>query len=218
MTNLQFVIFDMDGLLFDTERMYFKAFQRAAKKLNYDFTFDVYLKVVGTTDETGKQILSEIYGEDAPILKAMDHYHDEFQQIIKEEGIAVKPGVEALLDVLDEKGIMKCIASSSSLEDILRNTKMAGIENRFDFFVSGTEVENGKPSPDIFLEAIRRANVKPEEALVLEDSYYGLQAASHANIRCILIPDLLEPTDEMYNLAYRVCSDLNEVADWVNRS
>lgn len=218
MGNVQFVIFDMDGLLFDTERLYFRAFQQAAKKLGYEFPFEHYLKVVGVTDEEGKKILAGIYGEDSVILNAFDQYHGELDEIIAKEGLSVKPGVEKLLDTLDEKGIGKCIASSSSLEVIQKYTERAHIADRFDFFVSGTEVENGKPSPDIFLEALRRGGATSESALVLEDSYHGLQAAVSANIRCIIVPDLIEPMEEMKRQAFRICSNLGEVADMLKES
>ncbi|WAA13350.1 HAD family hydrolase [Fervidibacillus halotolerans] len=213
MKHLQLAIFDMDGLLFDTERIHFRAFQRTAKKLGFDFTFDTYLKVVGVTDEKGKEILKEIYGENSAILNAFDLYQGEVERIIQEEGIPVKPGVDRLLDTLDEKHIKKCIASSSRPEVIERNIKLTGLFDRFDFYISGTEVKHGKPSPDIFLEALNRANVQPEHALVLEDSYHGLQAAVNAGIRCIIIPDLIEPNDEMKDKAYRIFDHLGQVAE-----
>lgn len=217
MKDLQLVIFDMDGLLFDTERIYFRAFQRAAKELGYDFPFETYLKVVGVTDEKGKEILSSIYGEGAKILKAFHRYPPLVDQIVEEEGIPIKPGVHQLLDTLDEMGIKKCIASSSPPEVIERNIKKTGLDDRFDFLISGTEVKHGKPSPDIFLEAMKRANVKNEKALVLEDSYHGLQAAVRAGIRCIIIPDLLEPSNEMQRLAYRIFGDLGKVAEFIKK-
>lgn len=215
MGNVQFVIFDMDGLLFDTERLYYRSFQKAAKKLGYEFPFEHYLKVVGVTDDEGKKILAEIYGEDSLILHAFDHYHGELNDIITEEGLSLKPGVEKLLDMLDEKGIHKCIASSSSLEVIRKYTEYAQIADRFDFFISGTEVEHGKPSPDIFLEALKRGGATAEFALVLEDSLHGLKAAVSANIRCIIVPDLIEPTEEMKRQAFRICRDLGEVAEMI---
>lgn len=213
MKQVNFVIFDMDGLLLDTERIFFRAFQRAAKKLGYNFSFDTYLKVVGVTDEIGKQILSEIYGENSNILHAFYHYQEEFHNIVKEEGITVKPGAQKLLNVLDKKGIKRCIASSSPMKIIKKNLELTGLHEQFDFYVSGTEVKKGKPYPDIFLKALERANVSSEFALVLEDSCHGLQAAVSANIRCILIPDLIQPTKKMKYQAYRICTDLGEVAD-----
>lgn len=215
MKQIELVIFDMDGLLFDTEPIFFRAIQRSAKKLGVDFTFETYLKTVGVTDETGKKMLSEIYGKDSSILQAMDQYGLEFDKILEEEGLTVKAGAEQLLNTLDEKGIKKCIASSSSVDMIQRNVQLTGLDNRFDFYLSGTEVKNGKPSPDIFLEALKRAGVAAENALVLEDSYHGLKAAVAANIPCIVVPDLIEPTDEMRSLAKRVCNDLLEVADLI---
>lgn len=218
MDNLQLVIFDMDGLLFDTEMIYYRATKKAAEEIGLDLPFENYKKLIGITDEETKEILREMYGQDSPIPKIMDTYRPWFEKIIAEEGIVVKPGVEKLLNVLDEKGIKKCIASSSMRPVIERNVKLAGLNGRFDFYISGTEVENGKPYPDIFLACIERADVAADEALVLEDSYNGLLASHRANIPCIIVPDLIEPTDEMKELAFRICDDLGEVADLIKNT
>ncbi|WAA10994.1 HAD family hydrolase [Fervidibacillus albus] len=215
MNQLELVIFDMDGLLFDTERLHFRAFQQTAEKLGFEFTFDTYLKVVGMTDEKGREILREIYGKDSAIMNSFDLYHEEIERIIEKEGIPVKPGVKKLLDILDEKQIRRCIASSSAPEVIERNTKLTGIHDRFEFYVGGTEVKHGKPAPDIFLEAMKRADVQPEKAIVLEDSYHGLQAAVRAGLRCIVIPDLIQPNEEMQKNAFRIFNDLGKVADFL---
>lgn len=215
MEQVKLVIFDMDGLLFDTERTYYQAFQRAAMKLGSNLPFDTYLKVVGVTDEKGKEILGEIYGKDSPILQAFDLYQIEFAKILEEDGLVIKPGATRLLDTLDERGIKKCIASSSAPEVIERNIRLSGLHGRFDFYISGSEVKHGKPSPDIFLEALRRADESAENAMVLEDSFHGLLAAVNANIRCIIIPDLIQPNEEMRQKAYRIYKDLGEVADFI---
>ncbi len=218
MEHIKLVIFDMDGLLFDTEPVYYRAFKRSAEKLGYEVSFDTYLKCVGVTDETGKEIMAGIYGKNAQILQVFDHYQEEFKKIIDEEGISVKPGVEELLDVLDQKEIKKCIASSSARETIEKNVKVTGLENRFDFYVSGLEVKNGKPAPDIFLEAARRGNVRPDEAIVFEDSRHGLEAAVAADIPCIIVPDLIEPDEEMRRKAFKIISDLSQAAELFRKS
>lgn len=130
----------------------------------------------------------------------------------------MKPGVEELLDVLDQKEIKKCIASSSARETIEKNVKVTGLENRFDFYVSGLEVKNGKPAPDIFLEAARRGNVRPDEAIVFEDSRHGLEAAVAADIPCIIVPDLIEPDEEMRRKAFKIISDLSQAAELFRKS
>jgi HAD superfamily hydrolase (TIGR01509 family) len=211
MEGLGLVIFDMDGLLFDTEPIYFKSMKKEIEKLGYEFSFDTYKLLVGIPDLESDEILQEKYGKEFSIQHILEAYHAGFKEIIKNEGLMIKPGAEKLLNFLDEKGIKKCIASSSNLEIIKNFLAITGLTNRFDFYVSGEEVERGKPHPDIFLEACRRANVEPNEALVIEDSLNGLKAAVSAKIKCIVIPDLIDPTEEMHKNAFKIVPDLEKV-------
>lgn len=203
----------MDGLLFDTERPSFLALKKSAEKAGFDFSLDTYKKLMGTDDRTSDLILYDIYGETFFESKVLKDYHKEFENILNYEGLIIKKGALELLNILEEKGIKKCIASSSSREVIEKYLSYSGLTNRFDFHLSGSEVKNGKPSPDIFIEACKRADVAPEFALVLEDSFHGFKAAIRAGIRCIIIPDLIEPNEEMKKFSYRICLDLGEVAN-----
>ena len=218
LNDIRFVIFDMDGLLFDTERQSFLALNQAAEKAGFEFSLETYKKLMGADDKTTNHILTDIYGNQflkAGILKT---YQEGFQKILKKEGVQIKKGALDLLNVLEEKGIKKCIASSSSRAAIKKYLSITGLTDRFDFYLSGEEVKNGKPNPDIFLEACSRANAAPKYTLVLEDSFHGFKAAIAAGIQCILIPDLMEPNDEMKNHAYRICKDLGEVANIILNS
>lgn len=211
MEDLRLVIFDMDGLLFDTEPIYYKSMKREIEKIGYDFPFDTYKLLVGIPDLESDEILQKKYGEQFSIQQVIEAYHAGFKEIIKNEGLMIKPGAEKLLDFLDEKGIKKCIASSSNLEIIKNFLAITGLTNRFDFYVSGEEVERGKPHPDIFLEACHRGNAEPKECLVIEDSLNGLKAAVSAKIKCIIVPDLIDPTEEMQQNAFKIVSDLEKV-------
>lgn len=215
MRKINFAIFDMDGLLFDTERPSFLAMKKTAEKAGFKFSIDTYKKLIGVSKPTSNQILHDLYGEEFFKKNVLDHFQEEFNKIIAEEGIVIKKGALELLEVLEEKGFKKCIASSSNREVIENYLSITGLENRFDFYLSGREVKKGKPHPDIFLEACKRGGVDPEKALVLEDSFHGFRAAIRANIRCIIVPDLVELNDEMKQGAYRICSDLAEVAQLI---
>lgn len=211
MEGLRLVIFDMDGLLFDTERIYFRSMKREMENLGYDFSFDTYKLLVGIPDLESDEILKEIYGKEFSIQQVLKAYHSGFKEIIKNEGLMIKSGAEKLLDFLDENGLKKCIASSSDKEIIKNFLSITGLTNRFDFYVSGEEVERGKPHPDIFLEACRRGKVEPKDSLVIEDSLNGLKAAVSAKINCIIVPDLIDPTEEMNRNAFKIVSDLEKV-------
>jgi len=212
MQTVKLVIFDMDGLLFDTERQSFTILRDVAEKEGFRVTLDFYKTLIGISDVDSKKLFLDEFGESFFEKQVLEKYIVERDRVFAEEGVMTKQGAIELLDTLDTLGIKRGIASSSRRDVIRHHLEKSGLLNRFDFYISGTEVERGKPYPDIFLEACKIAGVDPKEAIVLEDSLHGLMAASRGDIRCIVIPDLIEPTEEMKNLAYRICQDLAEVA------
>jgi|SRR5690606_37464393 len=203
----------MDGLIFDTERLTYKIMRELANQHGFHFQLDHYKQIIGISEETSNNQLIDIYG--SRIQSVFKEFPEVYNKSLNKENLHIKPGVMELLDTIEKKGIKKCIASSSSREVIEHYLKMKDLFNRFDFYVSGTEVVNGKPNPDVFIEACHRGNVELGEALVLEDSYNGFKAAVRAGIKCIIVPDLIEPNGEMRELAYRVCKDLGEVVELV---
>jgi HAD superfamily hydrolase (TIGR01509 family) len=213
MKNPNLVIFDMDGLLFDTERPSFKAMKKSMEKYGFSYSLEMYKKMIGLSGPQCEDVLKNDFGSDFTFKPISDDYDVEFRKIINEEGIVLKQGATKLLDKLDKRKIKRCIASSSSCETIQYYLSLSGLSDRFDFYISGEEVKQGKPYPDIFLEACKRAKVTPESSLVLEDSLNGLRAAVGANINCIIVPDLIEPNEEMKKFAYLIVSNLKQVAD-----
>lgn len=205
------VIFDMDGLLFDTEKIAYQAFEQTLANYGYTYTKDIFKQMVGGSKVDDEKILQEAFGSHFRMQMIEDEYENTFQKLLQSEGLQIKHGALKLLDALDERGIKRCIASSSPLETIEKYLKMANLTNRFNFFMSGEEVEHGKPYPDIFLEACKRAQVEKENAMVLEDSYNGFLAAYRAGIKCIIVPDLVEPNSEMKTYAYRIIEHLGDV-------
>ncbi|OLS41197.1 HAD family phosphatase [Bacillus sp. MRMR6] len=208
---MKLVIFDMDGLLFDTERPSFRALKEASERRHFTFTIENYKQLIGLPHGKSRDALEKMYEGKFPYEEVIEEYREGFRRILTDEGIGIKPGVKQLLDAIDGRRMKKCIASSSSRETIAAYLKQTGLEDRFDFYISGNEVKNGKPYPDIFLEACKIAGEPVESALVLEDSLNGLKAASAAGIRCVLVPDLIEPTIEIEEMAFRICDDLEKV-------
>jgi HAD superfamily hydrolase (TIGR01509 family) len=211
MVETKLVIFDMDGLLFDTERPSFRALQEVVVKKGYLFTMEHYKQLIEIPDRESDVVLHKMYGDEFPFDVILEEYHNRLKRILVEEGLSVKPGAVELLDALEERGIKKCIASSSTRNTIGEYLKRSGIEDRFDFYISGNDVKKGKPHPDIFIEACKIAGEAVESALVLEDSLNGLKAACSAGIRCVIVPDLIDPTEEMREKAYKIVSDLEQV-------
>lgn len=213
MKDLRLVIFDMDGLLFDTERPSFKAMKKIMENHGYPYSLEMYKKIIGLSGQRCEEILKKDYGSDFSFKSISADYDVEFRKIVNDEGISIKQGAAKLLDTLDERKIKRCIASSSSRETIQYYLSLSGLADRFDFYVSGEEVKHGKPHPDIFLEACKRAKVTPESSLILEDSLNGLRAAVGAKINCVIIPDLIEPNEEMKKFVYKIVPNLEQVID-----
>ncbi|NBD34903.1 MAG: HAD-IA family hydrolase [Chloroflexi bacterium] len=207
----QAVIFDMDGLLLDTEPISKRAWLRALEAWDATLTDEVYLQLVGRTVADTVRILSETLGPDLPIPAVRTQKDTLFEEIIADEGIPLKPGAVALLDYLERAGYPKAVASSTPKAGVLQRLSMTGLRERFSVIVGGDEVRRGKPSPDIFLAAAERLGVAPEGCWVLEDSEYGIAAAHAAGMTPIMIPDLKPPSAETAALAYRVLPSLADV-------
>jgi len=209
--KVEAVLFDMDGLMLDTERLSQSTWQRAMRDWGYDLTDDVYLTVVGRTATSTWQVFREAFGQDLPleeIFARRQVYHDEITQ---REGIALQPGVKELLDWLDTTPWKRAVASSTRRPIVLKRLGMAGVIDRFTTIVGGDEVEHGKPAPDIFLLAAERLGIAPEHCVVLEDSDAGIQAAHTAGMLPLMVPDMKPPSETSLQLAGGVFNSLYEV-------
>jgi HAD superfamily hydrolase (TIGR01509 family) len=204
------VVFDMDGLLFDTETLYQEAIVLAAAEGGHEIAGDVFNRTVGLPWAQSRALLMAHFGEAFPV--------DEFEEawvrhfwVIAETRLALKPGVLELLDTLTQMGLRCAIATSSSHRTVERHLSSHSLAGRFDPVIGHGDYRNGKPAPDPFLTAAERLGVEPHLCLALEDSHNGVRSASSADMMTIMVPDLLEPTDEIRGLCTFVASDLNEV-------
>lgn len=191
------IIFDMDGLMIDSERVTFEGYQELCKEEGKELDQQTYLLCLGKPVPGIHQVFYDAFGNDFPIPEIMKKNHIRMAHIFETEGVPVKEGLLDLLHYLKENGYKTIVATSSDRERVDAIFKIAGITDLIDDSVCGREVEHGKPSPDIFLKALEKAGVKKEEALILEDSESGIEAASRAGIDVICIPDMKQP-EEMY--------------------
>lgn len=211
------VLFDMDGLMFDSERLILRAWQRAMADFGYQASEEVFLASVGTTVESTNQLLRAAYGPDFPLEATNDRTGEYVWQEVDDLGAPLKPGLLALLDYLEAQGIPKAVASSSKRASIDRLLASAGLTGRFAASAAGDEVTHGKPAPDIFLLAAQRLGVEPARCLALEDSNPGALAAHAAGMAVIIVPDLKPPSDEAAQLAAAVLPDLHAVQAWLKQ-
>lgn len=205
------VIFDMDGLMFDTERVARCAWRQAMEDQGFEIEDSVYLLLVGRTAQDGKKILSQVYGEDFPYRQVNQLRQGYYAEELAANGVPVKPGLFELLQYLKEKNIKKAVASSTARKQVLSKLVSAGVSDQFEVVVGGDDAPVGKPAPDLFLEAARQLGVSPHDCLVLEDSEPGIRAAYAAGMLPVMIPDLKQPSPDVAMLAYRILPALSEV-------
>jgi HAD superfamily hydrolase (TIGR01509 family) len=204
------VVFDMDGLLFDTEALYQEAILIAAAEGGHAVEGDIFSRTIGVPWAQSRLLFLSHFGEMFPV--------DEFQEawvrhfwVIAETRLDLKPGALELLDTLDRLELPRAIATSSSLRTVERHLTAHNLIGRFDAIVGHGDYANGKPAPDPFLKAAERLGVEPRSCLALEDSHNGVRSASSAAMMTIMVPDLLEPTEEIRRLCDFIVRDLHDV-------
>ena len=201
-------IFDMDGTLIDTERLYQQGWFSVAEEFGEKSSMDLAKSVSGTSNDQMREVVHSFY----PNVDA-DLYVERVIAFVKkrtDEHIDLMPGVREILQFFKDNGIKMSVASSSPKEIIKINLTRVGIADYFDEFVSGEEVENGKPEPDIFLRAAKLIAISPEECYAFEDSLNGIRAAAAAGCAAIMIPDQVEPTEDIKKLTVAICPSLND--------
>jgi len=211
------VVFDMDGLLFDTEALRQEALLLAAAEGGHEIVLDVFNRAVGLPWTQSRPLFLSHFGETFPA----EEFHESWVRhfwVIAETRLTLKPGVLELLDLLDRLRTPRAIATSSSHPTIDHHLAACNLKGRFDAIVGRGDYANGKPAPDPFLKAAERLGVAPPLCLALEDSHNGVRSASSAGMMTIMVPDLLEPTAEIRGLCTFVVRDLHEVRSLVDRS
>ena len=209
------VIFDMDGLMFDTERYYCDANERVCQQYNIPINIKALYDVIGTSlmaDET--VLFPEEKSRELGNTLIYQAYMDALEEMC-DKGVPIKKGLPELLDALENAGISKCVATSTEMDRTTRLLQASGFYERFAFVFSGHELKRGKPYPDVFLLTCEKAEIAPEDALILEDSSNGGLAARNALIDYIIIPDINDPIPEVAEHALFVGKDLFDVIKYL---
>lgn len=203
-------VFDMDGLMFDTERLVYQIWQRTMKENGYTYSFDIYKRTIGKRTAEVKIFYKDLYGEDFDYKSIREKANVYFYEYIEKEGVPLKKGLINILKYLKSKGIKISLATSTSSKTAMDLLERAKVTDYFDKFVCGNMVKNGKPHPETFLKSAKELSLKPEECLAFEDSINGIKSAYNANMKPVMIPDLLQPTEEIKPMIFALCKDLDE--------
>ncbi|MGN1007462.1 MAG: HAD family hydrolase [Butyricicoccus sp.] len=212
----QAAIFDMDGLLFDTERIYQAVWAEMPLRFGLTPSPEFPSAVCGTGGDTLVRLVREHYPAVEPqdfIARGIARVHE----IIRQNPVPKKPGLHEILAFFRENGVKIAVASSSDRALIESNLRRAGIDSYFDAIVSGAHMKRSKPAPDIFLEAARQLGCDPADCYVFEDGVNGCKAGIAAGCTTVMIPDLVQPDDALRARCAAVCGSLLEVCGAIRR-
>ena len=213
--NLEAVVFDMDGLMFDSERIVQLSWTKAGELLGYGPLGENIYHTLGFNLKKRAAYFKNKYGEDFPFEKFLNEYRRFYWSYVKTHGLPMKTGLKELLIFLKDKNIKMAIATSSSDASAKNNIAQAGISHFFDIVISGNMVKNSKPSPEIYQTACKKLNVSPECAIALEDAPNGLIAAHAAGMMAVMVPDLLKDSSSVDDILFAKKENLLEVRDWL---
>lgn len=211
MKKVDAVIFDMDGVLIDSERISFKCYQEVLKDYEYEIDEKIYVKFIGRNVAGIKEVLQGEFGMEFPFDEVYERKSKLTLELTKKNGVKIKPGVHELLNYLNKENYKIAVATSTRRERALELLEEAKIKEKVNYVVCGDQVKNSKPDPEIFLRAAEGLEVMSHKCMVIEDSDAGITAAHAANMTGIHVPDMKILEDKNKNLAFRVCKNLLDV-------
>lgn len=205
------VLFDMDGVILDTEKLYTRFWQEAAISLGYPMTLEQSLGLRSLNRNFGKAKMESYFGPGVDYDAIRNRRIEIMDAFIHANGVEAKPGIHALLDALDEMGIPRAITTSSPIERVDEYLRPLKLLERFDYIVTGYDVAKGKPAPDIYLLGAKTLGLPPKCCLALEDSPAGITSAFTAGCMPVLIPDQDRPDEATLQKVYALCDSLTDV-------
>lgn len=204
------VVFDMDGVLLDTEPLYREAMVVACRDLGFEMTPELHAAQIGIPLDAGDDLMRAAFGPDFPLERYNDYTH-RIMQALMAGGLSVKPGARELLAKLQRRGVPAAVATSTANPAAENQLREAGLRDFLATVVTRTDVDNGKPHPEPYRRAAERLGVAPGLCLAIEDSPNGIRSAHAAGLLPVMVPDLLDPSDEVVAMCLAVLPSLAEV-------
>lgn len=208
---MQAVVFDMDGVIFDSEAKGIECWKEVADRYGIRNIENTCHRCLGANAKAVVQIFKDTYGEDFDYAFYSEKEGEVFQSRYGGANLPQKKGIRELLQWLKKHGVKTAVASSTNHTVVRQELEDGDLLQYFDVVIGGDMIERSKPAPDIFLEACRQLQVLPADTYIIEDSYNGIRAAHAAGARVIMVPDLLPPIEEIQKLTYRILDSLVEV-------
>ena len=209
-------VFDMDGLMFDSERLVYETWQMMMDELGFEYNLEIFKNTIGLRTDMAESYYNSLYGERFCYQPLKQRSREIFLKRVSEEGVPIKKGLVELLEFLKSNNLKIAVATSTSAQTAHKIIRMAGVYDYFDAFVCGDDVKNGKPHPEVFLTAAERLSLPPTECIAFEDSINGIKSAHSAEMTTVMVPDYLQPTEEIIPMIDCLCDDLSQAIEFIS--
>ena len=211
------VIFDMDGVIFDSERLVLDCWEKIGEQYHITGIREVFIECIGTNKDKTREIVYSHYGEEFAYDKFTKESSLLYHEYVEKNGLPVKKGVKELLNYLAAESVPVGLASSTRLAVVVEELRQAGLYDYFQVVMGGDQLKRSKPEPDIYLMTCEKMGIKPQDAYALEDSHNGIRSAYRAGMSPIMVPDMLPATDEMREKSIIILEDLLAVQDYFQK-
>ena len=211
------VIFDMDGVLIDTEKHYNAAWCQAANEAGFPFTREHALMLRSCDAKLGSKLMQDIFGPSFDYYAIRERRRELVRRQLEKYGLEKKPEVDEILTFLRASGIKTAVATATAMDITCSHLKHIGVYDLFDSVVSAKEVAHGKPEPDVYLYACSQIGEEPESCIAVEDSPNGILAAYRAGLKPVMVPDLTQPDEELVKYLYACVKSLSDLRDVIDK-